>query len=264
MDAPWSLDGPGPRAPGNLRGNPHLPVRIKPQFLLLFVMPTIVSWIREKDDPRFDPWFEDQPGLTVHNARQGEGPQDPRDLIGDAAGLLLTGGPDISAEFLDQPVPDPAVIEDPEPERDRWEFAAVRQALERGLPILAICKGHQVLNVATGGTLHLDIQGHYSPELSRENIQLLRYAADAQAVPHFDLVNSSHHQAIDRLGAGLKVEAWCAEDGIIEQVRMAGYPFCLGVQYHPERHPAYAPLFRAFFDALTTAKTVRSAAPLVL
>ena len=224
-------------------------------------MATIVSWIREKDDARFDTWFAGRPDLTVYNARRGEEPQDEADLLGDADGLLLTGGPDISAEYLRQPVPNPAVIEDPEPARDRWEFTAVRQALDKGLPILAICKGHQVLNVATGGTLHLDIPGHYSPELSRENIQPLRYAADAQAIPHFAFVNSSHHQAIDRLGGGLKVEAWSARDGIIEQVRLTGYPFCLGVQYHPERHSAYAPLFQVFFDALS-AKTVRTAAPL--
>ncbi len=214
-------------------------------------MPTLASWIREKDDARFDPWFAGQPGLTVWNARRGEGPSDELDLLASADGLLLTGGPDISAEFLRQPVPNPAVIEDPEPARDRWEFAAARQALEKGLPILAICKGVQVLNVALGGTLHLDVPGHYSPELSRENIQPLRYDSRAGAVPRFDQVNSSHHQALDRLGTGLEVEAWCAQDGIIEQVRLRDYPFCLGVQYHPERHALYAPLFQVFFDALS-------------
>ena len=212
--------------------------------------------------PGFDPWFAGRPDLTVYNARRGEGPQDEGDLLGDADGLLLTGGPDISAGYLRQPVPDPAVIEDPEPARDHWEFTAVHQALDKGLPILAICKGHQVLNVAMGGTLHLDIPGHYSPELSRENIQELRYAADAAVVPRFEFVNSSHHQAIDRLGDGLKVEAWSAGDGIIEQVRLAGHPFCLGVQYHPERHPAYAPLFQVFFDALSAKILRTTAAPL--
>ena len=58
----------------------------------------------------------------------------------------------------------------------------------------------------------------------------------------FARVNSSHHQAIDRLGEGLEIEAWSADDGIIEQVRLRGYPYALGVQYHPERSPLYAPL----------------------
>ena len=79
-------------------------------------------------------------------------------------GLLLTGGNDISQEFLRQPVPDPSVLEDGDPPRDEWEFAATRNAIERGLPILAICKGMQVLNVVLGGTLRLDISGHNLPE----------------------------------------------------------------------------------------------------
>lgn len=223
-------------------------------------MPTIATWIREKDDPRFEPWFAGWPELSVLNARTDEGLRDASDPLASADGLLLTGGPDVSLEYLRQPVPNPSVIEDPEPARDRWEFAAVRQALERGLPILAICKGVQVLNVATGGTLHLDIPGHYSPELSRENIQALRYAASAHALPHFDYVNSSHHQALDRLGDGLEVEAWCAQDGIVEQVRMRDYPFCLGVQYHPERHAQYAPLFNAFFECVPQKATAAAVA----
>jgi putative glutamine amidotransferase len=74
--------------------------------------------------------------------------------------LLLTGGRDLGAEYLRQPVPDPTVLEKPDPARDEWEFSAVNVALERGLPILAICKGMQLLNVALGGTLRLDISGH--------------------------------------------------------------------------------------------------------
>ncbi len=213
-------------------------------------MPTIATWIREKDDVWFGRWFAGEAGLRVQNARLDGVPLNEDNLLGQADGLLLTGGPDISAEFLRQPVPDPSVIEEPDPVRDRWEFAAVREALRRRLPILAICKGVQVLNVATGGTLHLHVPGHYSPEMSRENIQPLRYAETAQSTPRFDQVNSSHHQALDRLGEGLVVEAWSAQDGIVEQVRMTDYPFCLGVQYHPERHEQYAPLFQAFFDRL--------------
>ena len=105
-----------------------------------------------------------------------------------------------------------------------------------------------MLNVALGGTLHLDIPGHDLPELKSANIQPLRFAT---GVDHrFPQVNSSHHQAIDRLGEGLNVEAWCASDGIIEQARIRDYPFGLGVQYHPERDIGYARLFEDFFDSL--------------
>ena len=92
----------------------------------------------------------------------------------------------------------------------------------------------------------LDIPGHDLPEQKRHNIQPLRFAANPTA--RFEMVNSSHHQALDRLGDGLEVEAWCATDGTIEQVRLRDFPFALGVQYHPERDSLYAPLFERFFD----------------
>ena len=161
------------------------------------------------------------------------------------SGLLLTGGPDISAEFLRQPVPDPSVILDAEPARDAWEFEAIRFALENRLPIFAVCKGMQLLNVALGGTLHLDIRGHDLPELRDRDVQPLRFATDA--TERIARVNSSHHQALERLGDGLRVEAWSAADDVIEQVRLREYPFALGVQFHPERGEIYAPLFERFF-----------------
>ena len=218
-------------------------------------MPTLATWIREVDEPVFARWFAAHPDLHVLNARRSENAVveagDP--LPPGAAGLLLSGGPDIAAEFLRQPVPDPSLIEDPDPSRDHWEFAAVRAALARELPILAICKGVQVLNVALGGTLHLDIPGHDALEHRDGNLLALRYTDDAVPGPRFAAVNSSHHQALDRLGDGLTVEARDAGDGTVEQVRLAGYPFCLGVQYHPERHDQYAALFDEFFDRVARA-----------
>ena len=82
------------------------------------------------------------------------------------------------------------------------------------------------------------------------------------ATHRLEKVNSSHHQAIDRLGDDLEVEAWCATDDIIEQMRLRDYPFALAVQYHPERGESYAPLFADFVSRLSasTAKQRRSAA----
>lgn len=216
-------------------------------------MPTLVTWVREKDEPFFARWFLARPDLTIRNAchpSTAEGHENA--LPAEATGLLLTGGPDIDATFLRQPVPDPSVIEtDTQPARDAWEFAAARDALARGLPIFAICKGVQVLNVALGGTLHLDIPGHNAPALRLGNLQPIAYAKGAPEHTRFERINSSHHQALDQLGDGLEIEAWSPGDGIIEQVRRRGETYCFGVQYHPERHGQYAPLFEEFFDRLT-------------
>ena len=204
-------------------------------------MPKLATWLREKDETWFQPFFDKHPEIEICDARKVE------ILITNVDGLLLTGGSDIAVEFLRQEVPDPSVLEkDVDPDRDRWEFAAVADALARGLPILAICKGLQVLNVALGGTLKLDISGHILPGQKTSDVQPLR--SDASAKHRFDKVNSGHHQALDSLGEGLEIEAWCATDDIIEQVRLRDYPFAIGVQYHPERGKIYDSIFEDFFD----------------
>ena len=206
-------------------------------------MPNLATWLREKDEKWFQPFFDKHPEIRVHNACIGDATIDAAD------GLLLTGGSDIAPEFLRQEVVDLSMLDkDVDPARDRWEFAAVENAIARGLPIFAICKGLQVLNVALGGTLKLDIAGHKLPEQKDHDIQPLR--TDSKTTHRFDKVNSSHHQAIERLGDGLEVEAWCAADDIIEQVRLRDYPFALGVQYHPERGKIYDALFEDFFDRI--------------
>jgi putative glutamine amidotransferase len=207
------------------------------------IVPKLATWLREKDERFFQPFFDRHPEIQICNALKGEV------SIAGVDGLLLTGGSDIAPEFLKQPIPDPSLLEqDVEPARDRWEFAAVDQALARGLPILAICKGMQLFNVALGGTLKLDIPGHKAPEQKDHDVQPLR--SDSKATHRFDKVNSSHHQAVDSLGKGFAVEAWCANDDIIEQIRLRNYPFGLGVQYHPERGKIYGDLFEDFFSRL--------------
>ena len=202
----------------------------------------LASWIRECDQAHFRRFFDGHPEILIRDARIES--VDPE----TADGVLITGGPDISAEFLDQDSVDVSLIEDPEPERDAWEFAAIRSAYARGLPMLCICKGVQALNVALGGTLLLDIPGHDLPETATGNLQPLRYSAEARH--RFEKVNSSHHQALARVADALEVEAWHAGDGIIEQVRIRNYPWGIGVQYHPERDMAYAALFEDFITQL--------------
>lgn len=202
-------------------------------------MKHIATWIEKDRGKHFDELFAES-NFRLWNARVEVVPWQ------DVGGLMLSGGSDIAADFLAQPVPDPTLIREPDLARDKWEFEVLRGAMEKQMPILAICRGHQVLNVALGGTLLLDIPGHNLAEQKYANVQELRYAPGAKI--RFERVNSSHHQAIDRLGQGLEVEARHVGDDTIEQVRLRNYPFCLGVQYHPERDPMYRPLFDAFLE----------------
>jgi putative glutamine amidotransferase len=205
-------------------------------------MPNLVSWIRRRDEKWFNPILTTRPGIKVWNAARRAVALDEMDA------LLLTGGNDISQEYLRQPVADPSVLEKGDLPRDKWEFAAVKNALDRGLPILAICKGMQLLNVALSGTLRLDIGGHNLPAQKSHDVQPLRN--DAAATHRFAKVNSSHHQAIDQLADGCMVESWCAADEVIEQFRLRDRPFGLAVQYHPERGTLYGPLFKDFLDKI--------------
>jgi putative glutamine amidotransferase len=210
-------------------------------------MRNLATWMRAKDEPFFARAFASFPQVRMCNAVGGPVAME------EMTGLLLTGGADIAPEFLRQEVPDPSILDtECDPERDRWEMDAVKQALHLQLPILAICKGLQVLNVALGGTLKLDIPGHNAPEMKDHDVQPLRTARGA--THRFDMVNSSHHQAIDRLADGCEVEAWCATDGVIEQMRIVDYPYALAVQYHPERGgEVYRPLFADFVSRLGAA-----------
>jgi putative glutamine amidotransferase len=205
-------------------------------------MSNLASWIRRKDEKWFDPILALHPEIRLLNAARAPV------ALGEMDGLLLTGGNDIGQEFLRQPVPDPTILEKPDRPRDEWEFAAVREALAHGLPIFAICKGMQLLNVALGGTLRLDIPGHNLAEQKSEDVQPLRH--DRSAAHRFAKVNSSHHQAIDQLAQGCVVESWCAGDDVIEQFRLNDRPFGLAVQYHPERGTIYGALFEDFLDRI--------------
>lgn len=206
-------------------------------------MPNLATWLRPKDAKSFRGIFGNHPEIKVWNALKRKVPLEQMD------GLLLTGGSDISPEFLRQKIVDPSVIhKDADSARDRWEFEAVQEALSRGLPIFAICRGLQVFNVVLGGTLKLDIKGHNLPEQRDREVQALRHAR--RASHRFSKVNSAHHQAIEQLAGGCEVEAWSAHDGIVEQISLRKYPFARAVQYHPERGPVYGPLFEEFFDRI--------------
>lgn len=188
-------------------------------------------------------------------------PTDAPELLARLDALVLSGGVDV----------DPALYgAEPHPklgplvrERDEFELALVREALARDLPLLAICRGHQVLNVACGGTLVQDIPSvlpgagahdkRGRPD-RRVHVVTLQPGTRLRAVLARDQVqvNSFHHQAIDRLGTGLHVNA-LAPDGLIEGVELPERRFALGVQWHPEafwrRRDGFQPLFEALVRA---------------
>lgn len=155
-------------------------------------------------------------------------------------GILFTGGGDIDpARYADTAT---SSVNGLDPERDAYELALARAAVARGLPVLGICRGHQVLNVALGGTLvqHLpevtDLQ-HCAKEQWAEAVHPVRVEAGTvlRRVVGRDVigVNSLHHQAVDGLGAGLQATGW-AEDGTVEAIEGTGARRVLGVQWHPE------------------------------
>ena len=154
--------------------------------------------------------------------------------------LVLAGGPDIDPQrYAAQADPHTA---DVRPERDAWELALLDAALERDIPVLAICRGAQLLNVSLSGTLHQhlpDTIGHESHRPAPAEYGPVEIALDPDVLPGSLLgrrisVPCYHHQAIDRLGRDLTVTAR-ALDGTIEAVQLAGHAFVVGVQWHPEQ-----------------------------
>src|SRR5438874_10550085 len=149
-------------------------------------MPNLATWMRRSDEKYFAPFLSRYSEVKVWNAAKRKVPFEK------SHGLLLTGGPDVAPKFLNQPVPDPSVIDkDVNPDRDRWELHAIKQAIERGLPIFAICKGLQTLNVALGGTLHLVCRLLLEKKKKTHDNQPLR--SDSRTRNCYVKVNSSDH-----------------------------------------------------------------------
>lgn len=175
-------------------------------------------------------------------------------LLDRLDGLVITGGYDLDpAAYGQQPHP---TTDQPRVDRDAWEFALLRAALDRGVPVLGICRGAQVLNVAFGGTLHQHLpevighSGHRAgngvftrlPVRTVADTRVAALLGDTADVPCY------HHQAIDRVGDGLVVSAWDV-DGVVEAIELPGDKFALAVQWHPEKSLDDLRLFAALVDA---------------
>jgi putative glutamine amidotransferase len=176
------------------------------------------------------------------------------------AGLVLTGGTDVNPELYGQPRhPE---TEEPDEARDALEMRLLTEWAERDLPLLAICRGLQMLNVHHGGTLvqHLastDRHRRRTPDrsLPAHSIQVESgtLLSNIDNAPRWE-VNSRHHQAIDRLGSGLRISARDADDGTVEAVELPGKRFALAVQWHAEDQAAsdarQLQIFRSFARSL--------------
>jgi putative glutamine amidotransferase len=176
-----------------------------------------------------------------------------------AAGLLLIGGTDVNPKCYGAAAE--SETNAPDDDRDRVELELIHAAIERDLPILAICRGLQILNVYHGGTLtqHLGSARHY-PEKddhsgAAHEIQFSSGSrlAKIAGAPRWQ-VNSRHHQAVARVGGGLNVSARDSEDGVIEGLERGDKRFVVAVQWHPEdqiaRYPEQLRLFQSFAAAL--------------
>ena len=195
----------------------------------------------------------------------------PSDLAeGDVAavlaavdGVLLPGGGDVHPSFYREPLSEQMLMVDLM--RDQIEMVAVRIAVERRLPLLGICRGHQVLNVALGGTLWADVFGQMPGGMAHDFNQThpRQYEAHSVAVEPESLlaqvlgctetaVNSLHHQGVKTLAPELHSSA-SAPDGLVEGVEVPGHPFAIGVQWHPEwmvdNSPPMVDLFDRFVQA---------------
>ncbi|MGK5697216.1 gamma-glutamyl-gamma-aminobutyrate hydrolase family protein [Streptomyces sp. URMC 128] len=164
-------------------------------------------------------------------------PDDPAHAAAAVArldGLVIAGGPDVEpVRYGAEPHPRTGP---PARERDAWELALIDAALTAGVPLLGICRGMQLLNVALGGTLvqHLDGHAEVVGVFGSHAVKPVPGSLYAGVVPEETSVPSYHHQAVDRLGTGLVPSAY-ADDGTVEALELpSGEGWVLGVQWHPE------------------------------
>jgi putative glutamine amidotransferase len=186
-------------------------------------------------------------GLAVLLPPDPRAAEDPAPWLDLVDGLVLAGGADVDpAAYGAEPHPTTAGTV---PERDAFEIALVRGALERDLPLLGICRGMQVMNVARGGTLNQHLPDDFGHEDHRRSpgsfanadhdVRLAEGSLAARAAGEkVHATKSHHHQGVERIGDGFAVTGWATIDDLPEAIEDATCRFALGVQWHPEADPA--------------------------
>ena len=176
------------------------------------------------------------------------------EVLGRIDGLVLTGGADVDPARYGEVAAERTSA--PRVQRDEWEMALARGALDRDIPLLAICRGLQIVNVVLGGSLHQhlpDVSGHEShqPEpgvFGAVDVNIEPGTRTAELIGPRVRVSCHHHQALARLAPGLQVTGR-AEDGTVEAVEVPGQAFAIGVQWHPEENSQDDRLFAALASA---------------
>jgi len=180
-------------------------------------------------------------------------------------GLVLQGGADISPLAYGEEPRKPEWAGDPL--RDRYEIELVRAFTEARKPVLGICRGAQLINVALGGSLHQDVPAHRSDEYDQHAHEVRLEPGSGLARLYGETgprrVVSIHHQAINRLGRELRVEARSVPDGLVEAIRGTGAAYVCAVQWHPEFHGGRAGFVDGgpLLDEFLKAAAGRAAAP---
>ena len=196
-----------------------------------------------------------------------------RDMVARADGVMLTGGDDLQPDLYDTKLAKriKAKAGGVDPQRDLFELLLIKETLKQRKPLLAICRGPQVLNVALGGGLITDIPAERPGAMNHQikgkahklahTIELKSGTLMRRIFRRTSIrINSAHHQAVGELAPMLRATAWTRDD-IIEAIELsqkdaAGAPFLLGVQFHPERlideHPEFLGIFKAFVKACRT------------
>ena len=223
------------------------------------------DWRGWSEEGALLPWkyvtsIRDNGGSTVllpPNGDAADAPAEAENIVSRLDGVVIAGGSDIDPAIYGAPAHPKTDVH--APDRDVWELAVAEAALKLGVPLLGICRGMQMLNVASGGTLHQhlpDLVGHDHHSGSADGFGTHRVRVTAGSIvlsilpdggDYFD-VPTHHHQAVDKVGDGLVPVAW-AGDGIVEAIESdSPGNFVVGVQWHPEQGTDPR-LFRALIAA---------------